>query len=79
MTRDHSNPIQEAMVLEHLRHGPITSLEALRRYGCFRLAARVYNLRADGHEIITNIIRVSNNKRIAEYHLVRTAREKRNA
>jgi hypothetical protein len=31
----------------------ITPLEALNRYGCFRLAAVVYKLRKEGHKIIT--------------------------
>lgn len=67
----HSNPIQEAMVLDHLRKAPITPLEALDRYGVFRLAARVYRLRKDGHTILTNMVEGGNGKRFASYHLLR--------
>lgn len=31
--------------------GSLTPLEALDELGCFRLAARVYELRAEGHHI----------------------------
>jgi hypothetical protein len=42
------------MVLKHLkRHGTITPVQALNLYGCFRLAARVYELRARGFVIET--------------------------
>jgi hypothetical protein len=37
----------------HLKSSPITSMQALRRYGCFRLAARIRDLRASGHQIET--------------------------
>jgi hypothetical protein len=64
---------QTEMVLDHLRAKPITSLEALHLYGCFRLAARVYDLRQDGHEIHTNRVETGNGKVIAEYVLLRQA------
>jgi len=64
---------QNAMVLAHLRTAPITPMEALRNFGCFRLAARVYDLRQYGHEILT--LRVVNNhgNAYAEYHLLKLA------
>ena len=37
------------------RYGSITPLEALNAFGCFRLSARVADLRADGHNITTEI------------------------
>jgi len=37
---------QKTQILEHLKeHGSITPLEALRLFGCFRLAARIHELR----------------------------------
>ena len=43
---------QNEMVLEYLeKFGEITPLEALSAIGCFRLAARIADLRAEGHEI----------------------------
>ena len=43
---------QKQMILEYLQLGqPITSLEALRYFGCFRLSARIADLRKDGYVI----------------------------
>lgn len=43
------------MVLEHLmRFGSIEPLTTLREYGCYRLWAIIFLLRADGHDITTN-------------------------
>lgn len=45
---------QEERVLWHLRHvGELTQLEALQKYGVGRLAARILELRKDGHTIET--------------------------
>lgn len=45
---------QTAAILEHLkRHGSITPLEALNRYGCMRLGARIYDLKRSGEPIET--------------------------
>ena len=74
-----SIPIQNVMVLDHLRNGPITPIEALHRYGCFRLAARIYDLRQDGHQIITMRVLNDQGNSYAEYHLVRTARKEKAA
>lgn len=61
---------QEAAILNYLRKGKkLTPLEALRRFGCFRLSARVYDLRVRGHIIVSKTIQVSG-KRVAEYSLV---------
>jgi hypothetical protein len=61
------------MVLEHLLAAPITPREALSRYGCFRLAARIYDLRQVGHQIITMRVINDEGNRYAEYHLLRQA------
>lgn len=42
---------QTQMVLEMLKEGPITSLDAIREIGCTRLAARIGFLREDGYDI----------------------------
>jgi Helix-turn-helix domain len=59
------------MILSHLRSGKtITPLEALNLYQCLSLAQRINNLRNDGHDIKTEMIRLRSGKRIAQYHLV---------
>jgi hypothetical protein len=37
-------------------------------FGCFRLAARIANIREEGLDIVTDMITV-NDKRIANYYL----------
>ena len=58
-------------IAAHLRSGQsITPLEALRLYGCFRLAARIHDLRADGYVIHADNVILANGKTIAKYTLV---------
>ena len=43
---------QQDHILAFLRAGGrLTPKEALSRFGCFRLAARIYDLKAEGHDI----------------------------
>lgn len=64
-------PSQEQMILEHLKEGrSITPLEALNRYGCFRLAAVIHKLRED-YLIETENTESENGKHFATYKLVR--------
>lgn len=46
---------QKQNILSWLRSKPITQLEASERFGCWRLAARIKELRDDGHNIETLI------------------------
>ena len=62
---------QNDKVLDMLRRGPVTPFEALTEAGCFRLAARVGELRDQGYEIHTEL-RVADGKRYAVYHLNKT-------
>lgn len=56
-------------ILVHLfSSGPLTPMDALVRYGCFRLGARVHDLRKMGVPIETRIIK-QGGKRYAEYRL----------
>jgi hypothetical protein len=42
------------LILEHLKaHGCITAEDALK-FRCFRLAARISDLRKEGHNIVTD-------------------------
>lgn len=47
---------QKQMILDYLRaHGSITPMDAINHCKrCFRLAARIADLRAEGHNIITD-------------------------
>lgn len=56
-------------ILAHLKRGPITAIEALNSYGCFRLAARIKDLRDQGYDIESRDLDLPSGKTVAEYHL----------
>lgn len=64
---------QTQQIAEHLRSGaPLTAMDALRLYGCFRAAARIEELRDAGMSIITTMIDVAGahgKARVAQYTL----------
>lgn len=56
-------------VRAHLLRGKsITPLQALAKFGCFRLAAIIFNLRAEGFAIETEMV-YSGEKKWASYTL----------
>ena len=60
----------EIQILNHLRkYGSITAIDALKNYKCFRLAARIYDIRRYGINILTLKIN-KNNKTFAKYILL---------
>jgi hypothetical protein len=60
---------QTEWILDALKRGPLTAMDALNGCGCFRLASRICDLRAEGHEIETRHLTLPNKKVIAEYRL----------
>ena len=65
-----SKPTQANRILAHLRAGNrLTAIEALERFGCFRLAARIHELRRDGWQIEERTVETRSGKRVAEYSL----------
>ncbi|UOF81040.1 helix-turn-helix domain [Caudoviricetes sp.] len=65
---------QAQNILAHLEaQGSITAIEALELYGCFRLAARIKDLRDSGHQIETQDVTLGNGKTIAKYTIVKEA------
>lgn len=64
---------QEDRILCYLATGkPINPMLALRRFGCFRLGARIWSLREDGHDIRTERV-TRRGKTFASYKLRRNA------
>ena len=52
---------QTGDVLAHLiEHGSITTIEAFQKYGCTRLPARIFDYRAKGYDIESDIVVVKN-------------------
>lgn len=64
MSASQVDQIREAL----LRGEELTPIEALRRFGCLRLAARVSDLRRDGLQIESETVE-ANGKRFARYRL----------
>lgn len=64
---------QNYQILNHLKKTSITAIEALNCYQCFRLAARIKDLRDMGHLILTEMMVTKNGKRIADYTLINEA------
>lgn len=49
------------MILTYLReHGSITQMEAAEEFGCWRLGARIWDLRHAGHEIKRDMVSKKN-------------------
>jgi hypothetical protein len=63
---------QNALIKGWLLNGyPLTQLEALTQFGCFRLAARIADLRDKGLNVVTDMVMLENGKRVARYFLKR--------
>lgn len=53
-----------------LQKKAITPMDALRDFGCFRLAAQIFNLKKEeGLPIITETVKGENGKRYARYFI----------
>ena len=62
---------QEDLLLQHMLQGnSITPLDAFQKFGCFRLGARIYDLKRQGHDIRSETITGPNGKRYARYTLI---------
>ena len=62
---------QNKMILAHLKkHGKIDFWQALYKCKSSRLAARIYDLRQDGHNIQKYNKTLKNKKTVAEYKLL---------
>ena len=63
---------QSQWILAKLNEGhAVTAIDALEGCGCFRLAARINDLRTAGHNIQTRTRQLPNGKSIASYHLTK--------
>lgn len=56
-----SNPTQAQRILDYItEHGSVTQFEALKDLGVMRLASRISELRKNGHEIVSQMVKVEN-------------------
>jgi len=60
---------QTTDILQALKSGrSLTPLDALSEFGCYRLAARIEEIRQQGHDVATKLVK-ANGKRFARYSL----------
>lgn len=68
LTMDKLLESQERQILAYLKSGKtLTPIQALEMFGCFRLGARIFDLKDKGHDIKTTMIKTYSGKRIARY------------
>lgn len=71
MDKQKPNKSQERQILDYLRKGySITPIEALAKFGCFRLGARIWDLKQNGYNIVSDKKKIENGY-VAEYSLKR--------
>ena len=61
---------QNTQIINALIKGKrITPIDALEKYGCFRLSGRIHDLKRVGWDIKSETILTKNGKRVAQYYL----------
>lgn len=61
---------QNKQIADYLNKGKkLTPIDALNKFGCFRLAARIADLRNEGMNIVTTTIKLENKKQVAQYSI----------
>lgn len=64
------------MILEYLKQrNTLTPLEALHKFGCLRLGARVWELKKRGYDIVEQLVETEGGKHVAEYRLATKSEE----
>ena len=59
------------MILDYMKRGfSITPIEALNKFNCFRLGARISDLKHEGHRIHTELVS-NGKKKFASYRLLK--------
>ena len=68
----HTNQTQLEAVMDYLAEGKsLTALQALKYFGCFRLAAIIHVLRKEGVPIVTHMVKDGRSRNgYARYQLV---------
>ena len=65
---------QNMLILDWLLRGnTITPIQALNMFGCFRLGARIFNLRRLGHKIAGKRVKVADKTFVQQYQMEKSA------
>jgi hypothetical protein len=68
---------QSEWILNQLKQAPLTPMQALAGCGCFRLAARIKELRQQGNDIKTKTLILPSGKIVAQYILEQSNEQSR--
>jgi len=61
---------QKEKILQALLRGTkMTPIKALTWFGCFRLGARIFDLREEGWPIKTKMVKVKDRTEVAQYYI----------
>ena len=61
---------QADKIYEYLADGgKLTPIDALEMFGCFRLGARVLDLKKEGYPVVSEMVKLRNGKRVAQYSM----------
>ncbi len=61
---------QTEKILDYMLEGhPITPIDALDRFGSFRLGARIAEIKAKGYLVYSEFITTPSGKKVKQYHL----------
>jgi len=68
---NHSNESQERQIIEYLQSGlSLTPWQAITKFSCMRLAARIYRLKnRDGYDIKSSWMETPGGKKVKRYYL----------
>lgn len=67
---DNNTKSQCNLILNHLQSGKsINPMFALNQFGCYRLGARIYDLKQSGYSIDSRLVKTENGKKYAEYSM----------
>lgn len=65
-----STASQKQAILDHLKQGhALTPIDSLNLFGCFRLGARIYELKQEGYDVRSELIKLPSGKTVAQYSL----------
>ena len=61
---------QTERILQYMLEGhSITPLEALEKFKCFRLGARIADIKAKGYLVYSEFVTTPSEKKVKQYHL----------
>lgn len=67
---EQSSQSQCKQIARYLENGGhLTQMDALKMFGCFRLASRIHDLRNRGYDVKKRTVVTDTDKRVCEYYL----------